>query len=85
MAKVQKLEESLLATENVISSLEKSRDSDKVDKVRVLYFYILFIFGVVSGVCLVLEPRSLCVALRGFETTILLPKYLGYRYIIPVS
>ncbi|XP_076431643.1 kinesin-like protein KIF15 isoform X8 [Peromyscus maniculatus bairdii] len=29
MAKVQKLEESLLATENVISSLEKSRDSDK--------------------------------------------------------
>uniref|UniRef100_A0A2K5RMM5 Kinesin-like protein KIF15 n=1 Tax=Cebus imitator TaxID=2715852 RepID=A0A2K5RMM5_CEBIM len=29
MAKVQKLEESLLATEKVISSLEKSRDSDK--------------------------------------------------------
>ncbi|XP_060240985.1 kinesin-like protein KIF15 isoform X1 [Meriones unguiculatus] len=29
MAKVQKLEESLLATENVISSLEKSRASDK--------------------------------------------------------
>ncbi|XP_031200888.1 kinesin-like protein KIF15 isoform X2 [Mastomys coucha] len=29
MAKVQKLEESLLATENVISSLEKSRESDK--------------------------------------------------------
>ncbi|XP_059124963.1 kinesin-like protein KIF15 isoform X2 [Peromyscus eremicus] len=29
MAKVQKLEENLLATENVISSLEKSRDSDK--------------------------------------------------------
>ncbi|CAO2599814.1 Kinesin-like protein KIF15 [Lemmus lemmus] len=29
MAKVQKLEESLLATENVISSLEKSRDSEK--------------------------------------------------------
>ncbi|OBS80430.1 hypothetical protein A6R68_21375, partial [Neotoma lepida] len=29
MAKVQKLEENLLATENVIISLEKSRDSDK--------------------------------------------------------
>ena len=29
MAKIQKLEESLLATENVISSLEKSRESDK--------------------------------------------------------
>ncbi|KAL0582945.1 LOW QUALITY PROTEIN: Kinesin-like protein KIF15 [Plecturocebus cupreus] len=29
MAKVQKVEESLLATEKVISSLEKSRDSDK--------------------------------------------------------
>uniref|UniRef100_A0A2K5KR52 Kinesin family member 15 n=1 Tax=Cercocebus atys TaxID=9531 RepID=A0A2K5KR52_CERAT len=29
MAKVQKLEDSLLATEKVISSLEKSRDSDK--------------------------------------------------------
>ncbi|XP_063518048.1 kinesin-like protein KIF15 isoform X3 [Pongo pygmaeus] len=29
MAKVQKLEESLLATEKVINSLEKSRDSDK--------------------------------------------------------
>uniref|UniRef100_A0A8C5K885 Kinesin-like protein KIF15 n=1 Tax=Jaculus jaculus TaxID=51337 RepID=A0A8C5K885_JACJA len=29
MAQVQKLEESLLATENMISSLEKSRDSDK--------------------------------------------------------
>lgn len=30
MAKVQKLEESLCATEKVISSLEKSRDADKV-------------------------------------------------------
>lgn len=30
MAKVQKLEESLCATEKIISSLEKSRDADKV-------------------------------------------------------
>lgn len=30
MAKVQKLEESLCANEKVISSLEKSRDTDKV-------------------------------------------------------
>uniref|UniRef100_G1R234 Kinesin-like protein KIF15 n=1 Tax=Nomascus leucogenys TaxID=61853 RepID=G1R234_NOMLE len=34
MAKVQKLEESLLATEKVISFLEKSRDSDKVDTLK---------------------------------------------------
>lgn len=32
MAKVQKLEESLCATEKVISSLEKSREADKVGK-----------------------------------------------------
>lgn len=30
MAKVQRLEESLCATEKVIHSLEKSRDADKV-------------------------------------------------------
>lgn len=32
MAKVQKLEESLCATEKLISSLEKSRDADKVGR-----------------------------------------------------
>ena len=46
MAKIQKLEESLLATENVISSLEKSRESDKVGRVFsviLLYFVSLFL------------------------------------------
>lgn len=60
MAKVQKLEESLLATENVISSLEKSRESDKVGKVfsvSLLYFVYFC-----CGVYLILDSWSLCVA-----------------------
>lgn len=43
MAKVQKLEESLCATEKVISSLEKSRDADKVGKVEAISLCIFVI------------------------------------------
>lgn len=45
MAKVQKLEESLCATEKVISSLEKARDDSKVGRSFIsLFFSVGFCF-----------------------------------------
>lgn len=60
MAKVQELEESLLAAENVVSCLEKSRESDKVGRVPSVLLYLVLYFC--CGAYLILGQWFLCVA-----------------------
>ena len=61
MAKVQQLEESLLATENIVSSLEKARESDKVGRVSsvIPLFFVSFLLWCMFNIRSMISLSSL--------------------------